>query len=69
MKTGRIDINGVEISVDDIVHCWDGSKDQREVTASLRGVVSVNPEKEGCPFLVGGYWLALSNSEHVEIIN
>lgn len=61
------DINGVEIQLGDIVHCWDGTKDQ--ITASERGVVN---KGEGTG--LDGHWhvgdnpLALGCAEYVEVI-
>ncbi len=62
------DINGDEISAGDTVHCWDGSKDQRDITASLRGVVNIRQYLEGEKWCVGDNELALSCAEYVEIL-
>lgn len=59
----RLDINGDEVEVGDLVHCFDGRKG--EETASLRGIVT---DEKGVIF-VGGNELAIGCSEHVEIIS
>jgi len=67
--SGIKDIHGDLVREGDTVHCWDGSKDQREVTQSLRGIVNVKGIQTGDLWRVGGNTFALSCAEHVEIIN
>ncbi len=62
------DINGNKISAGDVVHCWDGDLDQREVTQSLRGLVNSRNTEAGEKLFVGDNELALSCAEHVEIV-
>lgn len=59
----RTDIDGQEVKIGDIVHCFDG--DKNEITQSLTGVVN---ERDGRIF-VGDNDLAIGCAEHVEIIN
>lgn len=66
--TGVIDVNGKFVIEGDTVHCWDGDVDQREITQSLRGVVTKVEYSDGTRFEVGGNNLALTCAEHVEII-
>lgn len=62
---GQKDIHGDFIHVGDLVHCWDGDVDQREVAQSLRGMVN----EVGGAYSVGDNGLALGCAEHVEIID
>lgn len=59
----RTDINGIQVSIGDIVHCYDGQ--EGEYSSSLRGVLN---ERDGAIF-VSDNGLAISCAEHVEIIN
>ncbi len=65
---GQKDIHGDFIHEGDTVHCWSGSKDQREVTQSLRGVVNIKKVPTGDLWQVGDNALALGCAEYVEII-
>lgn len=66
---GQKYIHGDFIHEGDIVHCWDGDFNQREVTQSLRGVVSVVKYSDETQYEVAGNNLALGCAEYVEIIN
>ena len=63
------DIHGDFIHEGDTVHCWDGKKDQSEITESLRGVVKIVEYSDETQYEVGGNNLALSCAQFVEIIN
>lgn len=66
--TGIIDNNGKPVLEGDFVHCWDGTKCQREMTESLRGKVIKVKYSDETQFEVAGNNLALYCAEHVEII-
>lgn len=58
----RLDANGDQVEIGDIVHCYDMSGN--DITASLRGVVN---ERDGRIF-VGDNSLAIGCAERVEIL-
>ncbi|MDT0605374.1 hypothetical protein [Thalassotalea castellviae] len=66
--TGRKTITGEKVYDGDLVHCWDGTHDQREVTASLKGKVVKVEYSDETQFEVDGNNLALYCAEHVEIL-
>ena len=68
-STGRIDVNGKDVCVGDRVFCWDGRKDQSEVTAYLAGVVTKVTYSDEIQYEVDGNNLAIPNAEFIEILS
>ncbi len=67
-KTGYKDVNNVDVYVGDEVHCWDGYKDQSEITASLTGLVTKVVYSDEIQFEVDGNNLALGCAEYFEVL-